>query len=71
MKNLLILLALISASFSVTGAHHEEGEANHKMKGNNFAYLSSYTIPAGTNPATLAFIYVFLSAALISPSCPS
>jgi hypothetical protein len=54
MKNLLILLVLISASFSATGAHHEEGEAKHRDEGNNFAYLSSYTIPAGTNPATLA-----------------
>jgi hypothetical protein len=39
MKNLLIMLALISASFLATGAHHEEGDVSRKMKGNNFAYL--------------------------------
>lgn len=54
MKNLLIILAFISLTFSATAAHHEEGEASPKVKGNNFAYLSSYTIPAGSNPATLA-----------------
>ena len=53
MKNILILISLFSVSFGALSAHHEEDESSKVMQGNNFAYLSSYTIPAGANPSSL------------------
>ena len=53
MKNILILISLFSVSFGVLSAHHEKDESSKVMQGNNFAYLSSYTIPAGANPSSL------------------
>ena len=47
MKNILILISLFSVSFGVLSAHHEKDESSKVMQGNNFAYLSSYTIAAG------------------------
>ena len=53
MKNILILISLFSVSFGALSAHHEKDESSKVMQGNNFAYLSSYTIPAGANPSSL------------------
>jgi len=54
MKNILILLSLLTVSAFTYSAHHEEGEQAQKIHGNNFAYLSSYTMPAGSNADRMA-----------------
>ncbi len=55
MKNILLTLSLTLASFFAHGAHHEDGDANDaKQPENNFVYMSSYTMPAGSNPDTIA-----------------
>ena len=53
MKKLFTLLPLLGLSFFAYSAHHESGEHDKKMFENNFAYLSTYTIPAGSNPSVL------------------
>ena len=54
MKNILIVLSLLSTSFFALSAHHEEDETATKVQENNFAYLSSYTMPAGSNADRMA-----------------
>jgi hypothetical protein len=56
MKKIFILLPLISLSFFAFSAHHENGEATHETKKmeHNLAYLSSYTMPAGSNADKIA-----------------
>ena len=54
MKNILIVLSLLSTSFFALSAHHEESETATKVQENNFAYLSSYTMPAGSNADRMA-----------------
>ena len=54
MKKILILLPLFAVSFFVSSNHHKSESHEMKKHENNFAYLSTYTIPAGSNPATLS-----------------
>lgn len=55
MKNLLLIVPLIIASISAYGAHHGDGDTNDgKQPENNFAYMSSYTMPAGSNAGSIA-----------------
>ncbi|MBE19816.1 MAG: hypothetical protein CMD69_02735 [Gammaproteobacteria bacterium] len=49
MKKLLTVLLLIS-SFSVFSAHHEEAETTEKEHTYAFAYNSTFSIPAGSQP---------------------
>jgi len=53
MNKLSVLIPLLSISFLVHSNHHEDGEHSKTMHENNFAYLSTYTMPAGSNPAML------------------
>ena len=53
MNKLFVLIPLLSISFLVHSNHHEDGEHSKTMHENNFAYLSTYTMPAGSNPAML------------------
>ena len=54
MKNILLVIPLI-ISFAAFSAHHENGDhSDVKMMEHNFAYLSSYTMPAGSNADRIA-----------------
>jgi len=49
MKNLLFIFSLVF-SVAIFSAHHEEDKQTQSENGFNFAYTSSYTIPAGSQP---------------------
>ena len=49
MKNLLFIFSLVF-SVAIFSAHHEEDKQTESENGFNFAYTSSYTIPAGSQP---------------------
>ena len=49
-----LILPIISLSIFIQSNHHEEVNKSSMNHENNFAYLSTYTMPAGSNPATLA-----------------
>ena len=51
---IFFILPIILLSIFVSSNHHEEAVKKSMSHENNFAYLSTYTIPAGSNPATLA-----------------
>ncbi|MDC1008067.1 hypothetical protein OAQ14_03205, partial [Gammaproteobacteria bacterium] len=51
---IFFILPIISLSIFVSSNHHEEAVKTSMSHENNFAYLSTYTMPAGSNPATLA-----------------
>ena len=52
MKHLLSLCVL-AFSFSVSAAHHEEGEHSSDMHSNSFVYISTYVQTVGKNPEVL------------------
>ena len=49
MKKVLPILILIFSA-STFSAHHEEGEKSDSEHTYSFAYTSTYTIPAGSQP---------------------
>ena len=54
MNKFLLVIPLIF-SFAAFSAHHENGDhSDVKMMEHNFAYLSSYTMPAGSNADRIA-----------------
>ena len=54
MKNIFFGIILTSVSLFLSSGHHENENQMEKKYANNFAYLSTYTMPAGSNPATLS-----------------
>ena len=50
--NKVLILPMVLMSIAAFANHHEMKEGSKKHE-NNFAYLSTYTMPAGSNPATL------------------
>ena len=50
----LLLLLLFIFNTNLHSNHHAKNEDQKMVYENNFAYLSTYTIPAGSNPVTLS-----------------
>jgi hypothetical protein len=49
----LFSLCVLAFSFSVSAAHHEEGEHSSDMHSNSFVYISTYVQTVGKNPEVL------------------
>jgi len=52
MKQILTICAFVF-SMGISAMHHEEGEKHMDTQGDNFAYISTYTMAEGSNPARL------------------
>ena len=49
----LFSLCVLAFTFSVSAAHHEEGESSAEMHSNSFVYISTYVQTVGKNPEVL------------------